>query len=63
MTNADETNIEMNKELNSDLHFEINLSKKNYAEKWLLNALALAEKNAETEGWLTIEESRKRLGI
>ena len=50
-------------ELNGGLPFEIKLPERVYAENRLFNDLSSAESKAESEGWLSIEDSKKKLGV
>ncbi|MCM1545772.1 MAG: type II toxin-antitoxin system RelB/DinJ family antitoxin [Clostridiales bacterium] len=50
-------------ELNGGLPFEVKVPQKVIAEKRLLKELADGERSAEEGGWLTLEESRKKLGV
>ncbi|MCI5791565.1 MAG: type II toxin-antitoxin system RelB/DinJ family antitoxin [Clostridiales bacterium] len=49
-------------ELNGGLPFEIKLPEKVYAENRLFADLSASERRADAEGWLSIDESKKKLG-
>ncbi len=50
-------------ELNGGLPFELKVPDKVLAQRKLLSELEKGEKSAQENGYLTIEESRQRLGI
>lgn len=50
-------------ELYGGLPFELKVPASVLAENRLLNELELGEKSANERGWLTIDESKKKLGL
>ena len=49
-------------ELNGGLPFEIKLPEKVYAENRLFADLSASERKADSDGWLSLDESKKKLG-
>ena len=50
-------------ELNGGLPFELKVPDKIFAEKKLMEELALGEKSGEEQGWLDLAASKARLGL
>lgn len=50
-------------ELNGGLPFELKVPSKLIAEQKLMAELAVGERSGEEQGWISIDESMKRLGL
>ena len=50
-------------ELQGGLPFDLKVPAKTLAEQCLFEEIELGAKSAENNGWLTVEESKKKLGL